>query len=222
MPTTPEVAQGPGERSRGDSGPHSVLVVALRVRWGGGFCWVGRSRSVIAEVRLPGGYRVKIESVRIENFRAFKDETIPLRNYVCLVGQNGSGKSTVLHALNVFFRQSRDSQTDLTHLGADDFHHRNTDSPIRITVTFTGLSDGARADLKDYVRQGKLVVSAVAAFNPKTETAELKQVGSRLGIKDFRQYFEAEKGGMKAPGLKLSLIHISEPTRLGMISYAVF
>lgn len=156
---------------------------------------------------------MKIESVRIENFRAFKDETIPLRNYVCLVGQNGSGKSTVLHALNVFFRQSRDSQTDLTHLGADDFHHRNTDSPIRITVTFTGLSDGARADLKDYVRQGKLVVSAVAAFNPKTETAELKQVGSRLGIKDFRQYFEAEKGGMKAPGLKEVFAGIRERHR---------
>src|SRR5450756_3045099 len=29
-------------------------------------------------------------------------------------------------------------------------------------------------------------------------------------------------GGARAGGLELSLIHISEPTRLGMISYAVF
>lgn len=45
---------------------------------------------------------MKIESVRIENFRSFKDETIKLNNYTCFVGVNGSGKSTVLNALNVF------------------------------------------------------------------------------------------------------------------------
>jgi len=45
---------------------------------------------------------MKIESVRIENFRSFKDETIRFDNYTCFVGANGSGKSTVLNALNVF------------------------------------------------------------------------------------------------------------------------
>src|SRR5428012_25621 len=33
---------------------------------------------------------------------------------------------------------------------------------------------------------------------------------------------EPEKDGQHRAGQKLSLIHISEPTRLGMISYAVF
>lgn len=164
-------------------------------------CRVGRKLSVSAENDI-GGYRMKIESVRIENFRAFRDETIPLRDYVCLVGQNGSGKSTVLHALNVFFRQSRDSQTDIAHLREDDFHHKNTDAPIRITVTFTGLDAAASADLKDYVRQGRLVISAEATYDPKTETAELRQVGSRLGIEDFRQYFDAEKSGAKVADLR--------------------
>ena len=49
---------------------------------------------------------MKIESVRIENFRGFKDETIEFDNYSCLVGPNGAGKSTILAAMNVFFRQS--------------------------------------------------------------------------------------------------------------------
>ena len=36
-----------------------------------------------------------IESVRIINFRSFKDETIKFDNYTCFVGPNGSGKSTL-------------------------------------------------------------------------------------------------------------------------------
>ena len=56
---------------------------------------------------------MKIASVRIENFRSFKDETVPLNDYACLVGPNGSGKSTVLTALNVFFRESDNLPTDL-------------------------------------------------------------------------------------------------------------
>ncbi|WP_206665095.1 AAA family ATPase [Aeromonas veronii] len=46
---------------------------------------------------------MKLESVRIKNFRTFKDETIFFDNYSCFVGPNGSGKSTVMNALNVFF-----------------------------------------------------------------------------------------------------------------------
>jgi len=39
---------------------------------------------------------MKIESVRIENFRSYKDETIVLDDYTCFVGPNGSGKLPVL------------------------------------------------------------------------------------------------------------------------------
>ena len=46
---------------------------------------------------------MKILTVRIENFRSFKDETIEFGDYNCLVGPNGAGKSNVLNALNVFF-----------------------------------------------------------------------------------------------------------------------
>ena len=111
---------------------------------------------------------MKIESVRIENFRGFQDETIEFDNYSCLVGPNGAGKSTILAAMNVFFRQYKDSKTDLSKLSVDDFHHKNVNNPIKITITFSELSDGAKSDLSDYVRQDKLIVSAVARYDPKT------------------------------------------------------
>lgn len=83
---------------------------------------------------------MKIESVRIQNFRSFDDETVVLDDYTCLVGPNGSGKSTVLTALNIFFRETENSSTNLVELGREDFHQYRTDRPIQITVTFTELS----------------------------------------------------------------------------------
>lgn len=145
---------------------------------------------------------MKIESLRIENFRAFKDETIEFDDYTSFVGPNGVGKSTVFHALNLFFRQSKDSQTDLLKLSANDFHHTNTSQPIRITVTFSSLSDQAKEELADYVRQNKLIITAIAVYDPITEKADVKQFGNRLGMEEFRKFFEADKSGAKAAELK--------------------
>ncbi len=136
---------------------------------------------------------MKIESVRIENFRSFKDEIVLFDDYNCFVGANGAGKSTILYALNVFFRQSKDSQTNILQLSSEDFHHKNIKSPIKITVTFTDLSVKAKEDLKDYARQDKLIVTATAIYNEATEQAVVKQFGNRLGFEEFRQYFEADK-----------------------------
>jgi len=145
---------------------------------------------------------MKIESVRIENFRSFKDETIIFDDYSCFVGANGAGKSTVLNALNVFFRQYRDSKTDLNRLSVDDFHHGNISAPVKITVTFNSLSQTATAELSDYARQNKLIVSSIAHFDTTSDNATVKQFGNRLGIEKFRKYFEDEKNGAKVPELK--------------------
>jgi putative ATP-dependent endonuclease of OLD family len=145
---------------------------------------------------------MKIESLRIENFRAFKDETIEFDDYTSFVGPNGVGKSTVFHALNLFFRQSKDSQTDLLKLSANDFHHANTSQPIKITVTFSALSDQAKEELADYVRQDKLIITATAVYDAITEKADVKQFGNRLGMEEFRKFFEADKSGAKAAELK--------------------
>ena len=145
---------------------------------------------------------MKIESVHIKNFRSFKNETILFDDYTCIVGANGAGKSTVFTALQVFFRHYKDSKTDLSKLTEKDFHHCNTAEPIEITVTFTELSEQAQEDLSNYVRQGKLIVTAKAEFDAATQRAEIKQFGNRLGIEDFKIFFELEKN--KAPVVELN------------------
>src|SRR6266568_6271629 len=135
---------------------------------------------------------MRIESVKIENFRTFRGETILFDAYTCLVGPNGGGKSTVLCALNIFFRETENSSTDVTNLSVEDFHQKETKDPVRITVTFIDLSDAAKEDFKDYYRQGKLIISALAVFDPATNRAEVKQYGLRLGMEELRPFFQAE------------------------------
>lgn len=153
---------------------------------------------------------MKIESVRIENFRSFKDETIYFDDYTCFVGANGCGKSTILNALNIFFRQNKDCATDLCRLSIEDFHHKNINEPIKITVTFIELSDKAKEDLSDYVRQDKLIVSSIAKYDNNKNIAEVKHYGNRLGFCDFREYFEADKNGKTVEDLKSIYLNLQQ------------
>jgi len=145
---------------------------------------------------------MKLRELRIQNFRSFDDETIRFDNYTCFVGPNGGGKSNILTALNVFFRNTSSSATDVVNLTEEDFHLKNVATPIRITLTFKDLSDEAAEDLKAYYRQGKLIVTASAKWNSETQTAIVEQHGERSVMKDFTPYFEADKAGDKVVDLR--------------------
>jgi putative ATP-dependent endonuclease of the OLD family len=145
---------------------------------------------------------MKIESVRIKNFRTIKEQTVPLTDYTCLVGPNGAGKSTILTALNVLFRYSTDAMTNLLFLDEEDFHQRNTKEPIIITARFSDLSVDAQADFANYYRQGKLIISAVAHWNEKSRNAPVVQCGERIVMEDFAPFFKAEGNGAKVDQLK--------------------
>jgi len=135
---------------------------------------------------------VKISQVKIENFRGFVSESISIGDYTSLVGPNGAGKSTVLTALRIFFRDTADTTTDLQTLTLEDFNNKDLSKDIVITVTFEGLNEEAQKDLVHYYRHGKLVVSAVARWDPATAKAEVQQYGERLGIDEFRPFFESD------------------------------
>jgi putative ATP-dependent endonuclease of OLD family len=145
---------------------------------------------------------MKILKLHIENFRSYKNETISFENYNCFIGANSSGKSTALNALNLFFRENKNTQTDLIKLTEDDFHHKNTEEPIRITVTFGELTDAAKDDLSAYIRQDELTITAEATFDESTGFASVKQYGQHKVISDFSPWFSAAKNGEKVPELK--------------------
>lgn len=141
---------------------------------------------------------MRIKKIRIENFRSFVDETICLNSYSCFVGPNGAGKSTVLAALNVFFQERASSVTDVSKLIDEDYFRKNTETPIRITLTFNELSQNAQTELAAYMRNGELVVTAEALFDEASGYGVVRHYGQRLGMEAFRPFFDAMKAGAKA------------------------
>lgn len=134
-----------------------------------------------------------LEMIRIERLRAFADATIDVRDYTAFVGANGAGKSTILFALNVFFRNIRGTATDPTNLSLEDFHNQDTEHPIRVTLTFGSLSEKAKEVLKHYVRQGKFIVTAKAEWDSTRNRAAVTHSGTRLVMPEFAPYFEAKE-----------------------------
>lgn len=145
---------------------------------------------------------MKIESIRIQNFRSIVDELIYLDEFNALIGPNGSGKSTILSALNVFFFEDDGSIKRKGFLEAQDCSFGNTDKPIIITLTFTDLTKTEIEDFLGYYRNEKLVVQAVTKFNKADTEAEVKRYGAREVMEEFVPFFEAESNGVLVAELK--------------------
>ena len=91
---------------------------------------------------------MKIQSVRIKNFRTLKDLTIPFDSVTTFIGPNGAGKSTVLRALDWYFNGKPGSLTET------DCSFGATDEYIEVQVTFADLTDRDRDQLGKYAPAG--------------------------------------------------------------------
>ena len=102
---------------------------------------------------------MRIERLRIRNLRAAKDLEVHLDGTTALVGANGSGKSTILLALRVFFGEAA--------VSAGDYYNENTDEDITITATFGSLGPAARERFSRYVggNGGGLEVSCIVHWD---------------------------------------------------------
>lgn len=82
---------------------------------------------------------MRVSKISIQGFRAFKDTTeIHLGDLTTIVGKNDTGKSSIIHALNIFFNKSPDD---------DDFNRdQSAEDPIVIQVSFTDLPDSIQLE----------------------------------------------------------------------------
>jgi putative ATP-dependent endonuclease of OLD family len=144
---------------------------------------------------------MKIKSLEIRNFRSFSATKVDFEDYTAFVGANGAGKSTVLCALNIFFRQTDETPTNLTELEAEDFHNGNIGEPIEISVTFHDLSQEAQVDFAEYYRAGLLVISSRAEFNADSRSAPVLQFAKRSAMAEFSAFFRLYNDGAKAGDL---------------------
>lgn len=88
---------------------------------------------------------MKIQSVGIKNFRSLKDVNIVFDSVTTLIGPNGTGKSTVLRALDWFFNGGKGCE-----LSQKDCSFGAVDEDIEVRVTFSNLTQKDRDALEKY------------------------------------------------------------------------
>ncbi|MCA7885417.1 ATP-dependent endonuclease [Burkholderia contaminans] len=103
---------------------------------------------------------MKIQSVRIKNFRTLKDVAIPFDSITTFIGPNGAGKSTVLRALDWYFNGKPGSLTE------KDCSFGATDEDVEVQVTFADLTDKDRDELGKYAPAGVMTFTAWKRRSP--------------------------------------------------------
>lgn len=106
-----------------------------------------------------------IENVRVRNFRSLLSVDLPCESLTAIVGRNGAGKSSFLHALEMFYNPS-------AKVAPQDCYDGDTAREVEITVTYSHLSSDETSALDDYLIDGKLEITRVIVVNggPKSAT----------------------------------------------------
>jgi len=108
-----------------------------------------------------------ISFVKIKNYRGIKDDSFEASPFVCAIGENNSGKSTILLATSLFFTG--------TSLSKSDFF--NIEEPIEIEITITEIvekdirriSVEHRDRIKEIIVDNKLVLTRYYTTDGKSE-----------------------------------------------------
>ena len=148
---------------------------------------------------------MKIQSVRIKNFRTLKDVAIPFDSVTTFIGPNGAGKSTVLRALDWYFNGKPGSLTEM------DCSFGVTTENIEVQVAFTDLSDKDREALGKYAPDGVATFTAwkrrssdgseVLSANAKglPEFNAIKAVGAATAKKDQYATLRSSRPDLNLP-----------------------
>ena len=104
---------------------------------------------------------MKIQSVMIKNFRSLKDVSIIFDSVTTLIGPNGTGKSTVLRALDWFF-----NGTKVNELTEKDYFFGLQDENIEVRVTFSGLTGNDHNMLEKYAPAEATTFTAWKVHHP--------------------------------------------------------
>lgn len=100
-----------------------------------------------------------IKSIHVKNFRSILDERIDCDNLTVLVGRNGTGKSSFLRAMEMFYDPS-------ANVTAEDFWAEDTSQDIEIAITFSDLTAEEKDFFSAYIDRDVLTVVRVFSLAP--------------------------------------------------------
>ena len=115
---------------------------------------------------------MKISKITIERYKSIRKLEVDFQDLMILVGENNSGKTNILTALELFFSSST--------RGVDDeyFYNKNKDKCIEIVITFDRLTDDEKkSKLKKYIINDTLTIKKVCSWDPNDEKFKARFYG---------------------------------------------
>ncbi len=106
---------------------------------------------------------MRIGRVDVENFRALRKTSLTFSSTTALIGENNSGKSAFLIALDLFF-------SNAPRVSQKDFSDDNVKEPINITVHFINLTPYDRGEFESNLLDGELVVTRSLTLGNSSES----------------------------------------------------
>ncbi len=117
-----------------------------------------------------------IKEVHVKNFRSVLGESFPCDFLTALVGRNGTGKSSFLRALEMFYNPS-------AKVSAEDFYAEDTSQDVEIAVTFSDLTVEEKGFFSAYIDNETLTVVRVFSLTSGGKSGTYH--GMRLRNPDF-------------------------------------
>jgi len=124
-----------------------------------------------------------LKRAHIVNFRSLRDVTVTFGKQTAILGGNGSGKSTILKAIERFYGPS-------TNISVEDFFGKDIDNPINIGLTFTDFSDAEREVFVSHIDCNEMNV--VRVFDLKDGKTSGKYFGFIKGHTAFEMIRSTE------------------------------
>src|SRR5262245_29332936 len=138
---------------------------------------------------------MKMTSLLIENYKGLRTITIPLSPFVCCIGENNAGKSSVLQALALFFSGTALART----------HYFDTAKDVRIEVAFADITDDDlhrlaeehRTKIQAIVKGGHLTLVRVYGQDGKgsLKYRKLLPVDERFSDDNITELIKGKKPG---------------------------
>lgn len=123
---------------------------------------------------------MKIKEISIKNFRGIENLILKLNNFTILIGKNGVGKSSILHALN-FFKEPNYKLT------VEDYYKKDLSRQIEVNIIFYDLSADEREEFNYYIQNDELKIIKIAIGNEGINDPNVSQKyhGLRLTHRPF-------------------------------------
>ena len=148
-----------------------------------------------------------IRNIHVKNFRSILNERLPCDSLTALVGRNGSGKSSFLSALGLFYNPN-------ARVTPEDFYAEDVTEDIEIAVTYWDFNEEVKDFFSAYIDNESLTVVRVIS-DPQAGMSgtyhgmglqhrgfvEIRNAGSAVAIKEKYGEIRESRGYASLPSV---------------------